>query len=110
MTQSPFVTTAHVLNEASNSFDVLRIIAKDTRGLGSAERESIRQAADELEDAQRRLIKVYFDLQQTQQQLIAVNEQLIEARKAAAAKLTRFSMTGRMTLSSSFPRPYYGKL
>lgn len=38
-----------------DTFDVLRIIAKDARGLPSSDREVIRSAADELEQVYRAL-------------------------------------------------------
>jgi len=72
--------------EANNGFDVLRIIAKDTHGLSKDDRASINGAADELETAQRSLVKLHFEYCQLQQRLIAVNEQLIDARKELAEK------------------------
>jgi hypothetical protein len=75
-----------VVTEAVNGFDVLRIIAKDSRGLSKDDRASIASAADELEDTYRRLIKVHFEFCQLQQRLIAVNDQLLEARQELAEK------------------------
>lgn len=79
-----FEHTNAIMSEAANGFDVLRIIAKDTLGLSKEDRASINVAADELEDAQRRLVRLYVDFCELQQRLIAVNEQLIESRKSQA--------------------------
>lgn len=106
MTESAFVTTSQILSEATNGFDELRIIAKDSHSLEPSDRAKIRQAADELEECQRRLIKLYYEFQQTQAHLIAVNEQLIEARKKPAP----LRISGRISIQAPFATPYYGKL
>lgn len=61
--------------------DVLRIIAGEAP-LSEADKALLRQAADQLEFAQRDLISTYAKLIETQQRLIAVNDQLIAERKA----------------------------
>ena len=86
MTESPFVATHRLINEPSNSFDDLRIIAKDGGRLDAPKRELIASAADELETAYKALIQLHAQLNETQRSLIAVNEQLIEARKVALPK------------------------
>jgi hypothetical protein len=73
-----------IVTEPSNGFDVLRIIAKDSRDLSKADRVAITSAADELEDAQRRLVHLHFQYCQLQQQLIAVNDRLLDACRELA--------------------------
>lgn len=80
MTESIFAVTSRVLNEPSNSFDVVRIIAKDAK-LNKEDRASLYYAADELEAAQRALIICSHQLIETQARLIAVNDRLIEELK-----------------------------
>lgn len=63
--------------------EVLRVIASEAR-LSSDDKASLLTAAEQLEFAQRDLIATYAKLIETQQRLIAVNDQLIEARKAPA--------------------------
>lgn len=93
MIESPFAVTSRILSEASNSFDMLRIIAGEANKLSPNDRGVVRQAADELEHAQRSLIMLHAQLIETQQRLIAVNEQLIEARKAALPMPPRWRMS-----------------
>lgn len=81
-----FEQTHAIVNEAANGFDLLRIIAKDTHGLSKDDRASINGAADELEHAQRALVKLYFEYGQLQQKLIAVTDQLLDVRKEIAEK------------------------
>ena len=80
MLESPFSTVNNVLNEQSNGYDDLRIIAKDR---GGKDRELIEAAADELETSQRTLVQTYAQLVETQQRLIAVNDQLLALRAKA---------------------------
>ena len=80
MLESPFSTVNNVLNEQSNGYDDLRIIAKDR---GGKDRELIEAAADELETSQRTLVQTYAQLVETQQRLIAVNDQLLTLRAKA---------------------------
>lgn len=68
-----------------DTFDVLRIIAKDARGLPPSDREVIRSAADELEQVYRALHATQLELLESQARRIATNEQLIEARKVNPA-------------------------
>ena len=77
MIESPFQTINNVLSESTNGFDDLRIIAKDR---GGRDRALIEAAADELETCQRTLIRVYGQLQEAQQKLLAANEQIIELK------------------------------
>jgi hypothetical protein len=87
--ESAFVTTNRIINETSNSFDVLRIIAGEMKG---PDRESLLTAADELEMTQRAFVLASIDLVETRQRLIAVNDQLIEARRSPA----QWSMSGNL--------------
>lgn len=68
----------------SDTFDELRIIAKDARGLASDDRAVIVRAADELEHAWRTLVATQAQLIEQQHRRIAVNEQLITARQRIA--------------------------
>lgn len=88
MNESPFVTTSRICSEQSNTFDLVRIIAKDTKGLPESDRDILRSAADELETAYRALISAHQQLSESQQRQIATNEQLIAARKAAPKPMT----------------------
>lgn len=81
--ESPFVTTSHILNEPSNAFDDLHIIATSGQRLDKPTRAIIAAAADELQATQRLLVMTQLSLIETQQRLIAVNDQLLAARKAA---------------------------
>lgn len=83
MMESPFATTSRILAESSNAFDELRIIAGENNKLPPADRAIIRRAADDLESSYRALGLTHLQLIETQQRLIAVNDQLIQARKAA---------------------------
>ena len=86
MMESPFQVTHQILTEIPNVVDELRIIAKDGGRLDAPKRELIASAADELETAYKALIQLHAQLIETQRRLIAVNEQLIEARKVALPK------------------------
>jgi hypothetical protein len=92
MTESAFATTHRILNERSDSFDLVRIIAKDSN-ISRDDRETLNQAANDYEDTQRSLVAVYQALIETQQKLIAVNEQLIEEKKKAIPGL-QFNYSG----------------
>jgi hypothetical protein len=83
MMESPFVTVARVCSEPTNISDDLRIIASGPARLDTPSRELIRSAADELETAQRDILTMQAQLIETQRRLIAVNDQLLAARKAA---------------------------
>lgn len=93
MTESPFATTSRILSEASNSFDLLRIIAGESNGLRDADRNVMRQAATELESAQYAHLATYRQLLDVQAKLIAVNDQLIAARKATLPADSKWSMS-----------------
>lgn len=94
MTPSPFAVTGAILAENTNSFDLLRIIAKDESRLGKEDREALRTAADELEAAQRSLILATNELIETRNRLIAVNDQMIAMRKASLPTgVQRWSMS-----------------
>ena len=80
MLESPFSIVNQVLNETSNGYDDLRIIAKDR---GGKDRALIEAAADELETSQRTLVQTYAQLVETQQKLVAVNDQLLALRAKA---------------------------
>ena len=80
MLESPFSTVNQVLNETSNGYDDLRIIAKDR---GGKFRVLLQAAADELETSQRTLVQTYAQLVETQQKLVAVNDQLLALRAKA---------------------------
>jgi hypothetical protein len=77
MFESPFTATSKVLNEPTNGYDDLRIIAKDRGGM---DRLLIEAAADELEDTQRSLLQVYAQLVEAQQKLIAANDVILALR------------------------------
>lgn len=79
--ESPFAITAAIISERANAFDDLRIIARDCKSLSVADRALIESAADELETSQRGHLATYTQLLETQQRLIAANEQLIEMRR-----------------------------
>ena len=81
MKPSPFVVTSAILAEHSNAFDELRILAKDEPQLSKESRETIRNAADELEAAQRSLVLCHAELIETRNRLIASNDQMIALRK-----------------------------
>lgn len=101
MTENAFATTHRILSETSNAYDDLRIIASDVKKLSDLDRDIIRHAADELETAQRTLVHVYRQLMECNAHRIALNEQLIDARKvpmvfpSIAATITNGVTDGR---------------
>lgn len=72
-----------LVEQKSYTFEVLRIIAKDA-SLSTPDREAIRSAADELEAQLRALLASQAEVFETRSRLIAVTDQLIEARKTIA--------------------------
>jgi hypothetical protein len=103
--ESPFTATARILNEASDGFDNLRIIAKDAAGLSAEDRRNIRAAADELENAQRAHLLTYAQLIETQAQLAASNEMLLEtAQKLLQTKKPVFPLFPKLQMSSGWVR------
>jgi hypothetical protein len=78
MFESPFTATSKVLNEPTNGYDDLRIIAKDRGGMDRL--LDLEAAADELEDTQRSLLQVYAQLVEAQQKLIAANDVILALR------------------------------
>ena len=82
--ESPFAVTSQILGEQSNAFDDLRIIARDRKGLSSTDKMLLEAAANELETAHRAHLITHIQLIETQQRLIAVNDQLIAARRDIA--------------------------
>ena len=82
MMESPFVTTSKILNEPSNFFDDLRIIASGSSRLDTPTRDIIRAAADELEATQKALIDTQMALIEAQAKLIALNERLLEIKRS----------------------------
>lgn len=65
-------------------FDELRIIANDARGLPSADRETIKRAAEELEQVSAALVLTQAHLIKEQRRRIAVNEALLDLRQKIA--------------------------
>lgn len=61
----------------SDTFEELRIIAKDARGMDKIDRDVLRRAADELEDTWRKLAATQADLIESQAKRIALTEQII---------------------------------
>jgi hypothetical protein len=104
-TESPFTATARILNEASNGFDNLRIIAKDVPGLSAEDRRNIRAAADELESCQKAHLLTYAQLIETQQQLASARELLTEtAQKLLQTKKPVFPLFPKLQMSSDWIR------
>ena len=77
MFESPFSVTNKIINEPTNGYDDLRIIAKDRGGM---DRALIEDAADEFENTQRNLVQVYAQLVEAQQKLIAANDIILALR------------------------------
>ena len=75
----------------TDTFDELRIIAKDAAGLSSTDRGIIRNAADEMEQVYRALSKTQSDLIETQRHEIAVGERLLAAMKREHELLAELS-------------------
>ena len=98
--ESPFVTTSRIINERSNAFDDLRIIATGDGKLDTPAREILAAAADELEATLRTLVLTQAALIETQQRLIAVNDQLISARKSSDQRQPLHWSTGWMTVKN----------
>lgn len=78
MIESAFVTVNRVISEPSNTFDELRIIAKDAQHLSAIDRDAISRGADELESILRAFFVQGMQLIEMQQRLIAVNERLLQ--------------------------------
>jgi len=79
------------MNEMSDSFDVLRIIAKDAQGLPQKDRDIINSAADEIEQLYRMLSQTQAQLIETQRHEIAVGERLLVAMKREQELLARIN-------------------
>lgn len=84
MMESPFVTVSKIISEPVNGYDDLRIIANDTNRLDKATRHIIAECADELEMSMRSLLVVHVELIEAQRKIIALNEALLESRRALA--------------------------
>lgn len=80
--ESPFVTTSRIINEPTNAFDDLRIIATSGERLDRPTRAIIANAADELEATQKLLLATQVKLIEVQGRLIAVNDQMLVLRRA----------------------------
>lgn len=74
MIEPAHVTMNRVLNEPSNGYDDLRIIAKDNRHLSPMERQLLSSAADELEMTSGVLVKMYAELVEARARLVAIAE------------------------------------
>lgn len=83
-----------------NTFDELRIIAKDAP-LKSDDREVLRRAANELEEALRFILVQNAYVIETQQHFLAVNDQLLAARKQLKA------FVDPVLAASLSPKPAY---
>lgn len=79
--QSPFQATAHILAEPSNMSDEVRIIATDSGRLTANDRQVLLLAAEELEHAYKLLIATQAALIESQQQRLALNDALMDARR-----------------------------
>lgn len=64
----------------SDTFEELRIIAKDARGMDKIDRDVLRRAADELEDYAKQLVETQARLIESQDRHIALNERLISVK------------------------------
>lgn len=71
-----------ILNEPSNSFDVLMIIAGEAN-LRSEDRQSIREAADQMQAAYRQLVYLNFKLTEQEHHNAALAERLVESEREA---------------------------
>lgn len=112
MIESPFAATSEIIAEVSNAFDDVRIIARDRKSLSAADKAHLETAADELETSQKTCVALYMQLLEANQKLIAVNDQLIAARrdnlslrKGAALPMfpsLRLTISGHLVPSSMF--------
>lgn len=68
----------------NDTYDLLRIIAGERGSLADADRETIRQGAEELERAYRQWTLTSLQLIEAQQQVIAQNERIIELQRGQA--------------------------
>lgn len=66
----------------TDTFEELRIIAKDYRGFDKHDRELLEHAADELESVYRRLIATQDALIESNGKRIALNDRLLEIKRA----------------------------
>lgn len=66
----------------TDTFDELRIIAKDCTGLKGNDRAVIARAADEMEQTLRVLIATNAALIESQQRRIALNDQLLDMKRS----------------------------
>lgn len=90
---------------STDTFDHLRIIAKDARGLDAFDRDAIKGAADEMEYLYRLLSETQAQLIESQAHRIALNEQLLATRHREAELMTKLKMhapTLRMTMSTGW--------
>lgn len=65
----------------TDTFDELRIIASDSRGLNAADRERLKCAAEEMEWLHQMLVDTQQALIVSQQHRIALNERLLDYAK-----------------------------
>jgi hypothetical protein len=75
---------AAIMNEQTNAFDDLRIIARDRKELSVSERGMIEAAANELEESHKAHIITYARLIETQGRLMATNDRLIDVMRELA--------------------------
>lgn len=79
--ESSFSVINRIISEPSNSYDELRIIAKDEKRLSRSDRDCLIDAAENIERLQGALIETSKKLIETEQKLSAVNDQLADANK-----------------------------
>src|SRR5262249_42941903 len=83
----------------TDTFDELRIIAKDGGRLSTTDRDVIRRAADELQQVSRLLVSTQAALIEAQQRQIATNERLLQAN----ADVVRLKTEAKPRISSYDP-------
>ena len=76
-----FELTQHTVNEPEFKSDILRIIAKDAKGLSPQDRTDIVAAAEELEYCIRATAVLYCQIMEAKQKLNAANERIASLQK-----------------------------
>lgn len=89
---NPFEQVNQIISMRTDSFDELRIVAKDAV-LSVSDRDVLFRAADELKMLTKMLIATSNALIESQQMRLATNEQLIEARKTVPPPARKLEMT-----------------
>ncbi len=105
MSESPFVTVHRLLSEETEAATELRILIKDVFKITPADREVMRKAADELDEAKRCVATLYAAIQEREAALTAAKEQIAEHRtKLGLPPVLPFTSMGAAVVATMIPK------